>query len=65
MNSKANGALMAIDLMQGFAPELDDSPEAIAECRRVLALHGYYLKKEPRLRAVRGVDEEGREVEAI
>ncbi len=54
---------MAIDLIQGFAPELDDSPEAMAECERVLALHGYYLEKEPRLRAVRGVDEEGRDVE--
>ncbi len=59
--NRADGALAAVDMMAGMAPEFSSlDGEALAECRRVLAMHGYRLETLPRLRAVRGRDEEGR-----
>jgi hypothetical protein len=63
-NDRAAGAMMAMDLMSDLAPEqVVTSEEGLAECRSVLAMHGYRLQTSPTLRAVRGRDESGNKSE--
>ena len=65
-NTKAQGCMVAVDLMQGCHPEFGAlEGEALTECRRVLAMQGYRLMVTPALRAVRGRDESGSPSEVL